>query len=103
MNIEAKREKEKELIKTLINLYYAHHENPSEHQDLLEYAIRKIDRCPKMETKSFCSQCEIHCYDTKRRELIRQVMRYSGPRMLFKRPILVLKHFYYQKLGGQHD
>ena len=100
MNLEVKRKKEKELVKTMIDLYYANHVNSLEHQDLLEYAMLKIDRCPKMATKSFCSQCEIHCYDEKRRALIRQVMRYSGPRMVFKRPMLVLKHFYYQKLVG---
>lgn len=103
MNVEVKREKEKELVKTMIDLYYAHHVNPTEQKELLEYAMLKLDRCPKMATKSFCSQCEIHCYDKKRRELIRQVMRYSGPRMMFKRPLLVLKHLYYQKIGGKYD
>ena len=49
-----------------------------------------------METKTFCSQCKVHCYKTKQREQIRKVMRFSGPRMLFYHPIMAIRHLYYQ-------
>ncbi len=103
MNIEVKRQREKELVKEMIDLYYKHHNNPEEYRGLLVYAMKKIDRCPMMTSKSFCSQCKIHCYEKKKRELIKQVMRYSGPRKLFKHPLLVLKHYYYEKIGGTYD
>lgn len=45
-----------------------------------------------METKTFCSNCKVHCYRPEMREKIRVVMRYSGPRMLFCHPILALRH-----------
>ncbi|MDO4798972.1 MAG: nitrous oxide-stimulated promoter family protein [Bacillota bacterium] len=60
--------------------------------ELLDYARMRVDRCPRMETKSFCSACRTHCYRPSERERIKHVMRFSGPRMLLRRPILVLKH-----------
>ena len=60
--------------------------------ELLNYAMGKIDRCPFMETKSFCSNCKVHCYQNEYRQRIRQVMRFSGPRMIFVHPIMSIKH-----------
>ena len=34
----------------------------------------------------------VHCYQTEMREKIRQVMRFSGPRMLLYHPALALWH-----------
>lgn len=45
-----------------------------------------------METKTFCNNCKVHCYKPEMREKIRQVMRYSGPRLLFRNPIIAAKH-----------
>lgn len=45
-----------------------------------------------METKTFCSNCRVHCYKPAMREKIRQVMRFSGPRMLFYHPMLAIRH-----------
>lgn len=60
--------------------------------ELLNYAMGKIDRCPFMETKSFCSNCKVHCYQNEYRQRIRQVMRFSGPRMIFVHPVMSVKH-----------
>ena len=45
-----------------------------------------------MQTKTFCSNCRVHCYKPDMREKIRQVMRFSGPRMLFYHPIRAIRH-----------
>ena len=45
-----------------------------------------------MENKTFCSNCKTHCYQTQMRERIRQVMRYSGPRMLLHHPVMAVRH-----------
>ena len=34
----------------------------------------------------------VHCYQPQMREQIRQVMRYSGPRMLLYHPVLAIWH-----------
>jgi hypothetical protein len=61
-------------------------------QELMDYARERIHRCPRLCEKTFCSTCPVHCYRPAMRERIREVMRYSGPRMLKYRPIPALKH-----------
>ena len=60
--------------------------------ELLCYAIEKIDRCPFKEDKPTCVKCPVHCYEKMRREEVRLVMRYAGPRMLFRHPYLAVMH-----------
>ena len=60
--------------------------------ELRDYAIARIKHCPHMDTKTFCSACPTHCYKPEMREHIREVMRWSGPRMLRYRPIPAIKH-----------
>lgn len=60
--------------------------------ELRAYAVARIERCPHMGTKTFCSACPSHCYRPAMREKIREVMRWSGPRMIFYRPITAIRH-----------
>ncbi|MCD8115881.1 MAG: nitrous oxide-stimulated promoter family protein [Oscillospiraceae bacterium] len=94
---ETKREREKEMVFQMIALYCKknHHTNGTLCQDceaLTQYAWQRSDKCPFMETKTFCSNCKVHCYKPEMREKIRQVMRFSGPRMLFHHPIAAIRH-----------
>lgn len=59
---------------------------------LADYAALRIEKCPFMETKTFCSVCKVHCYRPEMREKIRAVMRWAGPRMLFVHPVLAVRH-----------
>ena len=56
------------------------------------YARQRSDRCPFMETKTFCSNCKVHCYRPEMRESIRAVMVFSGPRMIFHHPLVTVRH-----------
>ena len=52
-------------------------------RELLEYAEKRRAFCPQDKpgaSKPFCSHCETHCYQPDKRELMRDVMRYAGPR-----------------------
>lgn len=60
--------------------------------ELEAYARMRSDKCPFMETKTFCSNCKVHCYKPVMREKIREVMRFSGPRMLFSHPMMAISH-----------
>lgn len=91
MNIDKKRLKEKEVVSLMIHLYCKKHDDINE-QELLDYVMFKLDKCPNMAKKTFCSQCPIHCYSGKKQEEIKRVMRYSGPRMLLYHPLLAIKH-----------
>ncbi len=59
---------------------------------LLDYAERRLDGCPFQEEKPACNLCQVHCYSTKMRERVKDVMRYAGPRMLLRHPVLSLYH-----------
>lgn len=59
---------------------------------LQAYARQRLEKCPYQENKTTCANCLTHCYQKARREEIRQVMRYAGPRMLKVHPWLALLH-----------
>lgn len=89
--------REKRTIRKMTRIYCkAHHQTKEglceECRTLLSYALERIDRCPYQEEKPLCSACPIHCYAPAMREKIRQVMRFAGPRMLLRHPILAVLH-----------
>jgi hypothetical protein len=59
---------------------------------LLHYATLRLEHCVFQEHKPTCAHCPVHCYRAANRELVKQVMRYAGPRMLWRHPILALRH-----------
>ena len=61
--------------------------------ELMDYAERRLEKCPFQEEKPPCAGCPIHCYQPIRREQVKAVMRYSGPRMILSHPILALRHW----------
>lgn len=91
-----KQEQETATVAYMIH-YYCHKKHGSKHrckhcEELYQYAILRIQCCPFMHTKTFCSACKVHCYKAEKREQICQVMRYSGPRMLLHKPIMAIRH-----------
>ena len=97
-NVRNKREKEKRIVSEMIALYCRKRHKAKKGElchdctALTEYARERSDKCHFMENKSFCSNCRVHCYKPEMREKIREVMRFSGPRMLFHHPITAIKH-----------
>jgi predicted amidophosphoribosyltransferase len=59
---------------------------------LLDYAQRRLESCPFEEQKPACNHCNVHCYSKQMRTQVQQVMRYSGPRMLLRHPLMSLFH-----------
>jgi hypothetical protein len=60
--------------------------------ELKEYAHLRLEKCPYQEQKTTCANCLTHCYKQSMRDQVRTVMRYVGPRMLFKHPWLAIMH-----------
>ena len=91
-----KRQQEKETVSLMIAIYCRrNHGGKALCPDcaaLDAYARQRSEKCPFMETKTFCSNCRVHCYRADMREKIRAVMRFSGPRMLFHHPIMAIRH-----------
>ena len=68
-------------------------------QVLEDYARQRVDRCPLLADKPTCVNCPIHCYKPAMKERIRVVMRFAGPRMLWRHPFLAVSHL----LDGWRD
>ena len=60
--------------------------------EFLSYAYTRLDNCLFQEEKSTCGKCLVHCYRPDMKEKVKKVMRYSGPRLLYRSPILALHH-----------
>lgn len=65
---------------------------------LYEYAGKKLSNCKFGLEKPVCSSCSTHCYQPGKREEIRIVMRYSGPRMMMHHPIRAWIYLYRKKM-----
>ena len=100
---EDRKEYEKRVVRLMVELYChdvhgksgakrARGELCPECAALADYADRRVDACRRGAEKTFCSNCPSPCYKPEMREKIRVVMRHSGPRMIFHRPILAVKH-----------
>lgn len=95
MDIEKKRAKEMRVVEEMIKLYCRGNHGKTlcpSCEELIAYARMRTQRCPFMEKKTFCSNCKVHCYEPNYRKQIQKVMRYSGMRMLFHHPFLVISH-----------
>lgn len=94
--IASKREREIKTVSFMIDLYCKKKHGGKEIclncLELQKYAIQRSEKCPFMETKSFCSNCKVHCYKPEMREKIREVMRFSGPRMIMYHPVMAIRH-----------
>ncbi len=91
-----KIEREKETIHTMISIYCRgkHHQTElcDKCRSLLLYAQQRLSNCRFAPDKPFCKNCTVHCYKPDKRQQIREVMRYAGPRIFFYYPLLTLKH-----------
>ncbi|MHB8079192.1 MAG: nitrous oxide-stimulated promoter family protein [Candidatus Krumholzibacteriia bacterium] len=97
--LAAARRRRRELVtvQAMIGLYCrAHHGGGAapcaECRELLQYARQRSDRCPYGAGKPTCVNCPVHCYAPAMRERVRTVMRYAGPRLVWRHPLLALWH-----------
>ena len=88
--------REGKTVEVMISLYCQryHHNNKlcAECVELANYALERLKKCPFREGKTICAKCPVHCYQPLMREKIRAVMRYAGPCMTYRHPILALFH-----------
>ncbi|MEW6337485.1 MAG: nitrous oxide-stimulated promoter family protein [Acidobacteriota bacterium] len=92
----ARLRRERKTVDAMVRMYCrAHHGGPTpcrECADLATYAGHRLDRCPYGADKPTCVNCPIHCYRPEPRERMREVMRWAGPRMLWRHPFLAVMH-----------
>jgi hypothetical protein len=89
-------ESEKRAVETMIRLYCRDkHESASLCEactGLLTYAHKRLTACRHGDKKPKCRNCTTHCYEPQMRKQISAVMRYAGPRMALRHPVIALKH-----------
>ncbi len=89
---------ERKTIEVMVGMYCNNYHRSGDEfcpdcSELLDYAASRLDKCPLQENKPSCAKCPIHCYKPSMSEKIRLVMRYSGPRLIRRHPVLALLHF----------
>jgi Nitrous oxide-stimulated promoter len=99
--LEAGRlQREWRTMQVMVGIYCRGHEHAraagarlcADCQGFLDYAERRLEKCPYGPAKPTCAKCPIHCYKPQPRQLARDIMRYAGPRMLLRHPWLSLTH-----------
>ena len=90
-------EREKTTVQMMLKLYCNHHHHSTKVlcpkcQELSDYALTRLTRCKFGESKPTCGKCIVHCYKPIMRKRIIEVMRYSGPKMLFVHPMIAIRH-----------
>ena len=88
--------REIQTVQVMISLYCRRHHHGiglcPECGGLQDYAVKRLEKCPFQEGKTICARCPVHCYQPAMREKIRAVMRYAGPRMSHRHPVMSLYH-----------
>jgi len=95
-----RRARELKTIEAMVRMYCRRHGHPrgsgsplcNECGELFQYASRRLERCVFGDAKPACANCVVHCYKADMRERIRVVMRWAGPRMMLRHPIMAVAH-----------
>lgn len=91
---------EKVTVEKMVMLYCRQQHNDPipcvECKNLIDYSHVKLDMCTFGDLKPACSKCSVHCYKPGMRKIIREVMRYSGPRMIYNHPFIAVKYLIYK-------
>ena len=88
-------ERESKTVAAMIRLYCRRHHGKElcpQCAALIDYTLKRLDKCPFQEGKTTCAKCPVHCFKPDMRQQIRVVMRYSGPRMLLRHPLMTARH-----------
>ena len=89
-------ERERKTVCAMIELYckfkHKRKELCGDCSYLMNYADKKLSRCPFKEDKPACNDCQVHCYQKPEKEKIKEIMRFSGPKMILYHPYLAAMH-----------
>ena len=65
--------------------------------DLVAYAVTKRIKCPLEPEKPDCKQCAIHCYAPAQRARVRQIMAWSGRRMILRGRLDYIWQYFFKR------
>lgn len=89
--------REKKTVKLMIMIYCQKNHSDGNHlcpkcEELNRYSAKRVDCCKFGDQKPACNKCTLHCYNSEMQNRIKEVMRYSGPRMIWQHPVLAVFH-----------
>ena len=91
-----RRRRELRTLETMMGMYCQHHHFSralcAECSELYDYARRRLERCVFGDAKPTCANCTVHCYKAEMREKVRVMMRWAGPRMALRHPVIAILH-----------
>jgi hypothetical protein len=96
-NSHSRMARERRTVEAMIDIY-CHGQHGTKNglcedcEVLRDYAGQRLLKCPFQEGKTTCAKCPVHCYQPEMRERIRTVMHYTGPRMLYRHPVMTVRH-----------
>ena len=94
-------DRELKTIAAMVKIYCrTHHDYAAVHAGelcedctrFLEYAGQRLVHCPFAKQKPTCGGCTVHCYQKEMQAKAKQIMRYSGPRMIWRHPLMAFFH-----------
>ena len=96
---ESRRKRESVIVQAMIRIFCKAHHSSDEALckqclELSDYASKRLLSCMYGDYKPVCKVCPVHCYSPVKREQMRQVMRWAGPRMIFRNPVFALTHIF---------
>ena len=95
---------EKQTVAAMVRLYCAAHHPEGQGRcaecgALLAYAHARLDACPYAADKPTCKACPVHCYKPEPREAMKGIMRFAGPRMVWRHPWLAIVHLWKERFN----
>ena len=94
----ARRTREWQTMTAMVHIFCRDHHHDdglcAECRQFLDYADLRLERCRFGAEKPTCAKCPVHCYQRERREQVRVIMRYAGPRMLWEHPLMSVRHWF---------
>ncbi len=93
----SRRKRESIIVQSMIRMYchdvhFTRQSLCTDCAELSAYAEKRLLSCMYGEIKPVCKNCPVHCYSPKMREHMRLVMQWSGPRMIYKKPLFAVLH-----------
>jgi hypothetical protein len=67
----------------------------SECAAFVSYAIERRLKCPLEAEKPSCKHCRIHCYAPRQLEKVREIMSYSGRRLMMRGRLDYVWHYFF--------
>lgn len=91
-----RQEREQITVTTMIRMYCRAHHGGEDLCDscseIADYARIRNEKCMFGTDKPVCQKCRVHCYKPDYRQRIKEIMRYSGPRMIWRHPVMAIDH-----------